>query len=181
MDSFSFNKYASLLNFCLFDCSWFWHQKREAPLLIALSADDCVWFIWPNEAMGQHKTCSGEEEISYFVSIDWVECTFNTDLFLYGELLMVHVVKNVPLSVTGADLQGVLLTGWHGEVAGTKASRDDGPGAGQNSGPSDWIPGPHRSPSLQVSQSQNVNVLNFKLVGKGLGCKAMNSVNLFCI
>lgn len=181
MDSFSFNKYASLLNFCLFDCSWFWHQKREAPLLIALSADDCVWFIWPNEAMGQHKTCSGEEEISYFVSIDWVECTFNTDLFLFGELLMVHVVKNVPLSVTGADLQGVLLTGWHGEVSGTEAGRDDGPGAGQNSGPSDWILGPYRSPSLQVSQSQNVNVLNFKLVGKGLGCKAMNSVNLFCI
>lgn len=61
--------------------------------------------------MGQHKTCSGEEEISYFVSIDWMECTFNTDLFLFGELLMVHAVKNVPLSVTGADLQGVLLAG----------------------------------------------------------------------
>lgn len=61
--------------------------------------------------------------------------------------------KDVPLSVTGADLQGVLLPGWHGEVAGTEAGGDDGPGAGQNPGPSDRIPGPHRSPSLQVSPS----------------------------
>lgn len=175
MDSFSFNKYASYCIFVyLIAVGFDTKNERHHSLLLCL-------LMTASDLSDQTKPWDNTKHVAVRRKSLILFLLINTDLFLFGELLMVHVVKNVPLSVTGADLQGVLLAGWHGEVAGTEAGGDDGPGAGQNPGPSDWIPGPHRSPSLQVSQSLNVNVLNFKLLGKGLGCKAMNSVNLFCI
>ena len=75
----------------------------------------------------------------------WCLCSFIT--------VVLVELKCCILSVAGTDLSRVLLPRRHGEVTRPEASRDDGPRASQNSRSTDRIPGPHSSPSVQVSPS----------------------------